>query len=77
MVLYPEVQVKAQAEIDKVIGSTRLPYFEDRPSLQYIEAILRELLRWNPTLPLGMHYCTTCSFIISDRFSDPARYVKR
>jgi len=76
MVLYPEVQVKAQAEIDTVIGSTRFPCFEDRPSLPYIEAILRELPRWNPTLPLGMHHCTMCSFVKSDHFSDPARYIK-
>jgi len=59
MVLYPEVQAKAQAEIDTVVGLTRLPDFDDRPSLPYIEAILREMLRWNPTLPLGMYHCTT------------------
>jgi cytochrome P450 len=58
MVLYPEVQAKAQAEIDTVVGLTRLPDFDDRPSLPYIEAILREMSRWNPLLPLGMHHCT-------------------
>ncbi len=53
MTLYPEVQKKAQAEIDRVVGSTRLPNFGDRPDLPYLEHILMEVLRWNPVAPLG------------------------
>jgi len=54
MVLYPDVQKHAQAEIDSVIGMDRLfPTFEDRASLPYVEAILREVLRWHPIVPLG------------------------
>ncbi|EGN99055.1 hypothetical protein SERLA73DRAFT_54575 [Serpula lacrymans var. lacrymans S7.3] len=53
MVLYPHVQERAQAEIDAVVGRDRLPRFDDRPSLPYIEAILRETLRWHPVTPLG------------------------
>ena len=53
MLLNPDVQVRAQAEIDSVVGIARLPVFEDRPSLPYIEAVLRETLRWHPTVPLG------------------------
>ena len=53
MLLYPEVQAKAQAEIDSVIGNGRLPNFDDRASLPYVDAILRELVRWNPVVPLG------------------------
>ncbi|PBL03448.1 cytochrome P450 [Armillaria gallica] len=52
--LYPEVQAKAQAELDAVVGPTRLPNFDDRPQLPYIEAILSEALRWNPVLPMGI-----------------------
>ncbi|KAI6039877.1 cytochrome P450 [Pisolithus marmoratus] len=59
MLLYPEVQVKAQAEIDRVIGTQKLPSFDDRPSLPYIDAILHELLRWNPVSPLGIPHATT------------------
>jgi cytochrome P450 len=62
MALYPEVQKKAQAEIDAVIGPNRLPDFHDRPSLPYIDAILKELKRWNLVAPLGrlfviIHHC--------------------
>ncbi|KAG2069064.1 cytochrome P450 [Suillus decipiens] len=44
MVFYPDVQRRAQAEIDSVIGRDRLPTFEDRTSLPYVESILRETL---------------------------------
>jgi len=53
MVLNPEVQAIAQAEIDRVVGKDRLPDFNDRPALPYVEALLRETLRWNPVVPLG------------------------
>ncbi|KAF7332878.1 Cytochrome P450 [Mycena venus] len=51
---YPEVQSKAQAEIDAAIGQNRLPTFEDRKSLPYIEAICKELMRWLPVVPLAI-----------------------
>jgi cytochrome P450 len=54
MVLYPDAQKKAQQEIDKVIGPHRLPNFEDRHSLPFVEAFYREIKRWHPLLPLGM-----------------------
>ena len=53
MVLYPEVQKKAQAEIDAVVGPHRLPDFGDRPSLPYINAIVKEVTRWHLVAPLG------------------------
>jgi cytochrome P450 len=53
MVLFPEVQRKAQQEIDSVIGGDRLPTAEDRPRLPYVEALVAEVLRWQPVLPLG------------------------
>lgn len=46
--VYPEVQAKAQAEIDRVIGRDRLPTLDDRQDLLYIERIVWESLRWNP-----------------------------
>jgi len=56
MVLHPEVQAKGQEEIDRVIGRDRLPTFDDRQSLPYIEAIYREVLRLNPPLPHGLEH---------------------
>ncbi|KAH9912858.1 cytochrome P450 [Epithele typhae] len=59
MVLYPEVQKKAQAELDAVVGPTRLPDFSDRPSLVYINAIIREMYRWMPVPPIAVPHLTT------------------
>ncbi|KAK0465902.1 cytochrome P450 [Desarmillaria tabescens] len=57
--LYPEVQAKAQAEVDAVIGhGTRLPNFDDHPQLPYIDAIVLEALRWKPVAPLGVAHRT-------------------
>ncbi|KAH9994259.1 cytochrome P450, partial [Russula vinacea] len=53
LVLFPEVQRRAQAELDVAIGRDRLPAFDDRPRLPYIEALCKELLRWQIAVPLG------------------------
>ncbi|KAK5702405.1 hypothetical protein LTR17_022332 [Elasticomyces elasticus] len=53
MLLYPEVQKKAQEEIDRVVGDGRLPTMEDEPNLQYIRGCVKETLRWMPTTILG------------------------
>ena len=53
MTLYPEIQRRAQAEIDAVVGPDRLPCLDDRPNLSYVEAVVKETLRWNPVAPLG------------------------
>ena len=53
LVLFPEVQKRAQAELDVLIGRDRLPTFDDRPRLPYIEALCKELLRWQMAVPLG------------------------
>ena len=58
MALHPEVQKKAQAEIDAVVGPNRFPDFHDRPSLPYINAVIKELSRWNLVVPLGRPFVT-------------------
>ncbi|KAG2136036.1 cytochrome P450 [Suillus clintonianus] len=60
MVLYPEVQARAQAEIDSVIGETleRLPDWDDRASMPYVNAVIQETLRWFPVVPLGIPHAT-------------------
>ncbi|XP_006457680.1 hypothetical protein AGABI2DRAFT_213191 [Agaricus bisporus var. bisporus H97] len=52
MALHPEKQHKAQEEIDHIIGLDRLPTFQDRESLVYVEAVYRETLRWLPPFPM-------------------------
>ncbi|EKM56935.1 uncharacterized protein PHACADRAFT_93132 [Phanerochaete carnosa HHB-10118-sp] len=55
MALHPEVQAKAQAEIDKVIGNERLPRVEDKESLPYVSAIMQEVFRWQPPVKMVVH----------------------
>ncbi|KAF7429015.1 hypothetical protein PC9H_008253 [Pleurotus ostreatus] len=51
MLLHPEVQRKAQDELDTYLGS-RLPAFDDIPHLPYVHAITMEALRKvNPSIP--------------------------
>lgn len=54
MTLYPEIQKKAQAEIDAVVGTDRLPTLADRPHLPYVDAVISETLRWAPVGPLSV-----------------------
>jgi cytochrome P450 len=54
MVLQPEVQKKAQACIDAVVGLDRLPDLPDKGSIPYVDAIMLETLRYYPVAPLGL-----------------------
>ncbi|CCO34414.1 O-methylsterigmatocystin oxidoreductase Short=OMST oxidoreductase [Rhizoctonia solani AG-1 IB] len=57
MAMYPDIQAKAQAKLDAVIG-TRLPEMTDRESLPYILRIVKEVFRWRMVLPLALpHAC--------------------
>lgn len=52
MKLYPEVQAKAKAELDHVLGD-RLPTMADKDSLPYLNAVLLKILRWRPVSAIG------------------------
>ncbi|KAG2110342.1 cytochrome P450 [Suillus discolor] len=54
MVLYPDVQARARAEIDQAVKHDKMPCLDDRASMPYLDAILREVLRWYPIVPLGV-----------------------
>ncbi|KAG2135029.1 cytochrome P450 [Suillus cothurnatus] len=68
MVLHPDVQKRAQAEIDSVVGRDRLPTFEDRASLPYIDALLRETFRWQPVVPLGVPHAASSDDVYDGYF---------
>ena len=54
MALNPHVVKKAQEELDRVVGSGRLPDFSDQGDLPYISAVTKELLRWTCPFPIGL-----------------------
>jgi cytochrome P450 len=59
MIAFPEVQRRAQAEIDAIVGRDRLPTFADAPRLPYVLAIIREILRYRPTIPFLIPHAAT------------------
>jgi cytochrome P450 len=54
MTLYPDVQQRAQAEINMVLGPGSIPTLDDRPRLPYVEAVFLEVLRWGQVSPVGI-----------------------
>lgn len=59
MALFPEAQRKAQQELDTVLGGNRLPQFQDRENLPYVDALVKEVFRWHPVAPMaGAHTST-------------------
>jgi cytochrome P450 len=52
MVLHPDAQRQAQAELDRVVGD-RMPIADDLPDLPYIRGCMKESLRWMPTAITG------------------------
>ncbi|OCH91450.1 cytochrome P450 [Obba rivulosa] len=89
MVLYPDVQRKAQLELEAVVGSTRLPDFSDKEDLPYINALCMECLRWQPASPLALphksmaddeyngYFIPACSILLQNSWAilhDPDEY---
>ncbi|EKM49581.1 uncharacterized protein PHACADRAFT_154053 [Phanerochaete carnosa HHB-10118-sp] len=61
MAMHPDKLKKAQDEIDHAIGIDRLPLISDRENLPYVEALIKEVMRWHPAVPLtrpGVPHCT-------------------
>lgn len=59
MALFPDIQRKAQAEIEQVLGSCQLPKMSDRSRLPYVDAVVKEVLRWHPVAPMGIPHMST------------------
>ncbi|KAI1789418.1 cytochrome P450 [Ganoderma leucocontextum] len=79
MTIHPAVQARAQAELDAVLGASgqqwaRLPTFADRARLPYVSALVLEILRWNPAVPLGLAHRLTRDDVYRG-FSIPAGTV--
>jgi cytochrome P450 len=51
---YPDWQRRTQKEVDEVVGSSRMPNFDDIPSLPTVRAVIKEVLRWRPVTAGGI-----------------------
>lgn len=69
MMLHPEIQKKAQQEVDAVVSREgRLPKLTDRSSMPYLESILKEVLRWAPASPIGIFHANTVDDVYEGYF---------
>ncbi|KAJ7626214.1 cytochrome P450, partial [Roridomyces roridus] len=62
--LYPSWIARAQAQIDAIVGEERIPNFQDRAQLPYVEAVVRETLRWRPSVRMGIPHQSTADDIV-------------
>ncbi|CAN9416638.1 unnamed protein product [Alternaria alternata] len=46
-------------ELDEVVGTNRLPGFEDLSNLPYLQAVVEENFRWRHIVPAGIPHATT------------------
>ncbi|THU78086.1 cytochrome P450 [Dendrothele bispora CBS 962.96] len=65
---HPEVLTKAHEEIDRVVGSSRLPDLTDRKDLPYVEAFIKEVERMYPVTPLAIAHRVTISDVYDGYF---------
>ena len=75
LLLFPEVVSKAQEEIDRVVGNDRLPNFEDRKNLPYIDGIVKEAWRWNPVGPMGLTHKSEVDIFYGDYIIPSGSYL--
>ncbi|KAJ7489317.1 cytochrome P450, partial [Mycena latifolia] len=63
---YPELQARARREMDAIVGGTRLPILADFPKLPFIEALIKECLRFRPQFPMGVPHLMTADTFYKD-----------
>jgi cytochrome P450 len=62
-IVQPDWLIRARKELDRVCGNAgRLPKFADIPQLHYIQAVVKELLRWRPLATNGVNHMSTEDF---------------
>ncbi|KZP19024.1 cytochrome P450 [Athelia psychrophila] len=54
MTLYPDVQRRAQTELNAILGKGDLPRFGDEHRLPYLMAVVKECLRWGVVFPFSV-----------------------
>nr|XP_053654491.1 cytochrome P450 2L1-like isoform X1 [Cherax quadricarinatus] len=59
MAAYPDVQSNVQKEIDDAVPRDRLPSQQEKSQLQYLEAVIHEVLRMSSLIPFGVSHCVT------------------
>lgn len=74
MALHPDVQKKAQEELDNIVGRDSLPSFNDLPNLPYFNALCSESLRWHPASPTHVPHMLRQDDVINGYFIPKGTY---
>jgi len=56
MTTFPDVCKKAQEELSRMLGDGVLPTTNDCGHLPYLDAVIKETIRWGVVGPLGEWY---------------------
>lgn len=75
MVMFPDMQHRAQEEIDRIIGTDRLPKFKDRENLPYIEGIIKEIHRWHTVTPMGLPHVSNSDLVYDGYYIPQGAYL--
>lgn len=65
---HPEIQKRAQEELDRVVGRDRLPNVEDEANLPYCHAIIKEVERCHNPFWLGTPHVASEDFTYQGQF---------
>ncbi|KIK50801.1 hypothetical protein GYMLUDRAFT_50988 [Collybiopsis luxurians FD-317 M1] len=65
---HPEVVLRAQQELDQVVGRDRLPTAEDEINLPYIRAVIKEVQRAHAPSWMATPHCTSDHFTYEGHF---------
>ena len=63
MTLHPEMQQRAQNEIENVVGKGVFPTINDKQDLPYTMALMKEMFRFAPVVPLGTNFPSCLSVV--------------
>jgi hypothetical protein len=77
LVSHLDVQRKAHAELDRIVGRDRSPAMEDLASLPYIQAIVKEVLYSTSLAAMTAVLTGTLRFIAGDRLPHCASPMER
>ncbi|GJJ11904.1 hypothetical protein Clacol_006142 [Clathrus columnatus] len=61
MALHPDIQEKAQKQLDDIVGRERMPNLNDFDKLPYVQALVKEILRWRGFAPFGVPHSVSDS----------------
>ncbi|XP_038572264.1 cytochrome P450 2J1-like [Micropterus salmoides] len=70
MMYYPDIQERVQAEIESVVGSSRLPSVTDRENMPYTDAVIHEIQRMGNIVPLNLVHMTNKDTML-DKYTIP------